>query len=132
MLNKLKLIYIKSINNHQYIVQEMPDTLRNKMQILYGYCYHITAIKRWVQNKKTKEWYKVLTYNTYIAPKPIQICSLKNIVEKRNANRFERNLYFACKNKDKLSAEQRKYILQNALIDMTIGINHNTKHNKKG
>lgn len=123
-----RLIFVKT-HRTQYLVVPVHDDLRNRMDILFGYCYRMLVERDWMFDKKHSKWKKVNAYSRYITDVPVQVCTREDIVELRKANDIEHQLYDVCRRKlkvwpkikwDKYNDGLHMYLRHNFMIDNTL------------
>lgn len=122
------IVFIKT-HRAVYLVRPVNDSLRESMNLLFGYCYHCAAIRTWefgrIKKDGPKVWHKVNKYSRFVSIDPIQICDKNDIEVMRAATDDEVKLFNRCAHKAKtLTKAQMQWLRDNAMDDQTIGVDH--------
>lgn len=104
----VKLIKTKRTS---FIVDEVPDELREKMGIIFGKAIHLYA-KRVATPANPKG---VMQYSDYFSSQAIQVCKRDNITEERLVNDEERAIYQKLSTGKMLDDTDREYLRNNYL-----------------
>lgn len=94
-----------------FIVDEVPDGLRERMGIIFGKVIHLYA-KRVFTLGNSKG---VMQYSDYYSPQEIQVCKKENITEERLLNDEELLIYQKLSSGKTLDSNDREYLRNNYL-----------------
>ncbi|MDK6803217.1 hypothetical protein RON38_03430 [Lactobacillus mulieris] len=92
--------------NNAFLVDEVQDDFREKLNIVFGYALRLHATRVFTPNNEKG----ILQYSNYISESPIQVCRKENVVETRDASEIETEIFNSVKNNQSLSKEQRAYL----------------------
>lgn len=102
----LKLIKSK---NASFVVDEVQDDVREKMDILFGRAVHLYA-KRVPTAANPKG---VMQYSDYFSNQAVQVCRKDNIVEDHPVNEAENKIYQELSTGQGLDKDDREYLRDN-------------------
>lgn len=104
----MALKLIKS-NDKAFIVDEVSDSLREKMGIVYGRAMHLYAER--VQTPANPKG--AIQYSDYFSDQAIQVCRKDSIIEERSINEEENAIYQKISAGRSLDGEDREYLRNN-------------------
>lgn len=101
-------IFIKTKNNC-FIVEKVENSIADKNNIINGRCMILKCNQAIQKNGK-----KITSYTNYISS-PVFVCHEQDVLEKRTANKIEKDIFNSIDNNIKLSDNNRSYLQQNFL-----------------
>lgn len=104
----MALILIRT-DKHSFVVDESRDALHERMGQIYGRSVHLFAA-RIVTPGNPKG---TMSYSDYCSDVPIPVCNNSDIVEKREANQQENNIFNRLLTGRKLLKADKEYLYQN-------------------
>ncbi|EDX41565.1 hypothetical protein [Limosilactobacillus reuteri] len=104
----MALTFIKT-KKHAFIVNTVNDRLRENMNIIYGRDIHLYA-QLVITDSNPKGTMK---YSDYYSSNPIQVCNKNDIIEQRELNENEIDIYERITNNSKLTKANHEYLKNN-------------------
>ena len=104
----MALTFIKT-HQHAFVVDTAPDEFRKKLNMIFGRSVYLYA-QLVITDSNPKG---VMTYSDYCNPVPVQICDKKDIVEQREPNEIEIDIFNRISRNRKLIKANREYLKEN-------------------
>lgn len=107
----MTLKFIECKNGMSFLVNEVPDELRKRIDILFGYSLRLYCERTiTLKNQRGTE-----SFSNYVASKPIQICHNSDILKQRNATELEQSIFLTIQHHQKLNSNQKNFLKENFL-----------------
>lgn len=101
----MTLTFIKT-QKHAFIVDVVEDALRKNLGIVYGRDIHLYAQLVITTNNPRG----TMKFTDYYSSTPTQVCNQRDVIEQRELNNDENDIYNRLTNHRKLSKANREYL----------------------